>query len=140
LQPFEGLSVDQVFAELYAGRSIPQPATCPDDAFARLLRPCFAADPALRPPFSTLCQTLQVLLQDTGSAHSVFSDGRYATKGDSMKLAPPPKPDLGGSVVSSSELEVETAASLSDAEFAMQPLQVRGYVAQPGAWLEDQHV
>lgn len=60
LQPYRGLPKSAIAQLLRTGRRLHQPADCPAELYV-LMRQCWSAEPELRPTFTQLSETLQLL-------------------------------------------------------------------------------
>ena len=57
-RPFDNMSDQEVWLFVQSGRGIACPASCPIEVYARLIAPCFLAEPSARPTFAQIGRRL----------------------------------------------------------------------------------
>jgi serine/threonine protein kinase len=72
-QPYVTWENEQVWIHIQTGKAIACPVTCPAYVFDIVIAPCFNVEPALRPSFEELHQSLRSLVDPAASASVVFT-------------------------------------------------------------------
>lgn len=62
LRPYIGVANHEIANHLRKGHRLEQPRGCPDEVYAGVMQPCWAASPAARPPFAVIGQRLHGLI------------------------------------------------------------------------------
>lgn len=68
LRPYIGVANHEIADHLQLGHRLKQPRGCPDEVYAGVMQPCWAASPAARPAFAVLGQRLHSLIATTTDA------------------------------------------------------------------------
>lgn len=58
LRPYIGVANHEIAKHLRLGHRLDQPPACPNEVYAGVMQPCWAADPAARPTFDVVSQRL----------------------------------------------------------------------------------
>lgn len=68
LRPYIGVANHDIADHLRLGHRLKQPLGCPDEVYAGVMQPCWAASPAARPTFAVIGQRLHGLIATTTNA------------------------------------------------------------------------
>jgi serine/threonine protein kinase len=77
IQPYQGLTNEQVMVLVDGGGHIARPENCPPMLFETLIKPCFAVNPLQRPSFAVLFDMLTVIISPADNTPDDSSDSNF---------------------------------------------------------------